>query len=415
MEKGGNVSQETVLVIDDDKVGTRFVCNALAPHYNMLAAENGQEGIRLALEHRPDLILLDVEMPGMSGYQTCEILKCESLTHQTPIVFISANAGIRERMLGYELGAEDFIAKPFEPGELVYKLKKMTTRLKTQQDLSERADMATRTAMTVMAGNSELGAVIQFVEFSYAANSCEELAQRFLRVMDSFGLSCGLLFITASGNRFFASRGDLKPMEEELMVALHAKGQRFCDFGCRTQVNYSRIALLVKNMPLEDRDRYGRLKDLFPSMLGAADAKVNGLDTEQAMLTQTQDLVRSFKIVETTLAEQSASLQMNQEHVVRVIHSLWGSVEAKLPTLGLDEDQESFLMTHLDGALHEARDVLENSSMLRGSFDSVMRLLKHLTDRQQRIVDEFMVRHVPDDAASAPSAEEDVGSDIELF
>lgn len=405
------MEQETILVVDDDVVGLKAASLALSGHFNVLTASGGQEGVRMAVEHRPDIILLDIEMPGMSGYQACEILKCEAVTHHTPIVFVSSSNKVRDRMLGYELGAEEFIPKPFDGEELVHRLKRLSQRTKFHLNLSERADMATKTAMTAMAGNSELGSAIQFVEASYSLMTLPELAMRLLRTVDGYGLSGALLILTGEGPRFFSSRGDLKTMEEELIVAIHGQGQRFHDFGCRTQVNFEKVALLIKNMPLEDRDRYGRLKDLLPVILGAADARVRNIETEQALMQQTQDLARSFKIVESTLKEQSTSLQMNHDQVATVVRSLWKEIEKKLPTLGLDDDQEHFLMSHIEKALDETQTVMDSSEMLRGSFDSVMRLLNHLTDRQQKIVNEFMTKP----STSEPTAPDVSDADIELF
>lgn len=408
------MEQESVLVIDDDTVGLKAAANALSADFHVLTATNGQDGIRLALEQQPDIILLDIEMPGMSGYQVCEILKCESITHNTPIIFVSSNNKVRDRMLGYELGAEEFIPKPFDGEELVHKIKQLSRRVKMHLDLTDRVDIATRTAMTAMAGNSELGIAIQFVEASHSMSSMTDLAMRLLRTTDSLGLTCALMFTSPDGNGFYSLHGEVRPMEQDLMVAIHAQAQRFHDFGCRTQVNYPKSSLLIKNMPLEDRDRYGRLKDLIPAIMGAADARLRSLEAERALLGQTQDLARSFKIVESTLKEQSTSLQMTQEQVARVVHALWKEFESTLPKLGLEDDQEHYLMKHVEKALEETRDAMEQSEMLRCSFDSVMRLLKHLTEQQQKMVDQFMTKPAQesggDDTVIADST-----ADIELF
>lgn len=409
------MKRETVLVVDDEVCVLAAANDALAERFYVLTADNAQSGVRLAIECQPDIILLDTEMPGMSGYQACEILKCEPITHHAPIVFISAGNRVRDRMLGYELGAEEFIPKPFDADELRHRLERLSKRMLQHQDLSARADMATKTAMTVMAGNSELGMAIQFVDASYAISTLEELAQRLLRTCEVFGLSCVVLLVTNNGPRFFASRGEIKPVEEDLMLALHGQPQRFHDFGCRTQLNFTRTALLVKNMPLDDRDRYGRLKDLFPVLLGALDARMRNIETEQALLSQTQNLIRSFKIVESTLQSQSNSLQANHELVAKVVHSLWKDIEAKLSTLGLDEDQEQFLMTHIEKALDETHDVMESVENLQASFASVMRLFSFLTEKQQKMVDDFMKKPAIDTVAVDYSASNEPASDIELF
>jgi len=386
------VKRETVLVVDDESSVLAAVNDALADSFDVVTADNGSAGVRMAIEHRPDFILLDTEMPEMSGYQACEILKCEPLTHRTPIVFISEGNRVSDRLLGYELGAEEFIPKPFDADELRQRLERLSKRMRQNQDLSAQVDMATKTAMTAVAGNSELGTAIQFVEASYSVSTMEELAQRLLHAMDVFGLSCGLMLMTNDGPRFFASRGALKPMEEDLMLALHAQPQQTHDFGCRTQINFPRTALLIKNMPIDELDRYGRLKDLFPVLLGAFEARLRNIETEQAFVSQTQNLISSFKIMESTLQGQSGGLQTSHELVAKVVQSLWKDVEEKLPTLGLDEDQEQFFMTHIETALDETRDVMVGVEILQTSFASVMRLFSFLTEQQQKIFEEFMTK-----------------------
>lgn len=386
------MKRETVLVVDNESSVLAAVNDALSEHFNIVTADSGNAGVRLAIEHRPDFILLDTEMPDMSGYEACEILKCEPLTHHTPIVFISDGNRVSDRLLGYELGAEEFIPKPFDADELRHRLERLSKRMRQNQDLSAQVDMATKTAMTAVAGNSELGTAIQFVEASYSVSTMEELAQRLLHAMDVFGLSCGLMLTTNHGPRFFASRGELKPMEEDLMLALHAQPQRLHEFGCRIQMNFPRTALLIKNMPIDELDRYGRLKDLFPVLLGAFEARVRNIETEQAFVSQTQNLISSFKIMESTLQGQSDGLQASHEQVAKVVQSLWKDVESKIPTLGLDEDQEQFFMTHIETALDETRDVMVGVEILQTSFSSVMRLFSFLTEQQQKIFEEFITK-----------------------
>lgn len=384
------MKRETVLVVDNESSVLAAVTDALSERFHIVTADSGNAGVRMAIEHRPDFILLDTEMPDMSGYQACEILKCEPLTHRTPIVFISEGNRVSDRLLGYELGAEEFIPKPFDADELLHRLDLLSKRMRQNLDLSAQVDMATKTAMTAAAENSELGTAIQFVEASYSVSTMDALAQQLLRATDVFDLSCGLMLVTNDGPRFFASRGALKPMEEDLMLALHAQPQRTHDFGCRTQINFPRTALLIKNMPIDERERNGRLKDLFPVLLGALEARVRNIETEQAFISQTQNLISSFKIMESTLQGQSDGLQASHEMVEKVVQSLWKDVEEKLPTLGLDEDQEQFFMTHIETALDETRDVMTGVEILQTSFASVMRLFSYLTEQQQSIFDEFM-------------------------
>ena len=404
---------QSILIIDDDKFIQKFISKALNTNYSPLCASDGQEGINTAKEQLPDIILLDVEMPGMNGYEVCDALKQENTTCNIPVIFLSGKTSTREKMLGYEAGAVDFLTKPCEKEELIAKLNIHCSQHTTHKALTIKAEDASQTALIAMIGNSELGQVIQFMENAYAITSFNQLANRFFQVTNNLSLNCCLFFSTAEGNEFFSSKGNATPLEMELMPALQAAGNRFHDFGCRTQITYPRVSLLVKNMPINDMATYGRYKDLLPSLLGAADAKIKALDTENALLQQSQSVSSSFQAVNNTLSGLSESLNDSQKNVVISLTNMLTELEEKLPHMGLEEDQEAFLLKRLEDAINNTHDLSDQSDKVRESFHTITRLLKHLSERQQRILDMIFTRF--DQEHRDEITEDDNESDIELF
>jgi two-component system alkaline phosphatase synthesis response regulator PhoP len=108
-----------VLVVDDEPP-IRLLCrvNLEAEGMEVLEAADGEEGLAAARAERPDVVLLDVMMPGMDGWQVAERLFESDETNQIPIVFLTARAELRDRARGLELGGVDYITKPFNPVEL---------------------------------------------------------------------------------------------------------------------------------------------------------------------------------------------------------------------------------------------------------------------------------------------------------
>ncbi|MFN3929123.1 MAG: response regulator transcription factor [Thermoflexus sp.] len=96
--------------------------------FQVIAATNGQEAVELARQHRPDLILLDVRMPKMTGYEACRILKSQEETRTIPVVFLSAKGQESEIRQGMEAGADAYIIKPFAPDELIQQVKAILDR-----------------------------------------------------------------------------------------------------------------------------------------------------------------------------------------------------------------------------------------------------------------------------------------------
>lgn len=415
VHQGGSKQEklQSVLIIDDDKFIQKFISKTLSENYLSICASDGQSGIMAARENLPEIILLDVEMPGMNGYEVCDVLKQDINTSNIPIIFLSGKASTREKMLGYEAGAVDFLTKPCEKEELIAKLNIHSNQHTTHKALVTKAEDASQTALTAMIGNNELGQVIQFMENAYAITSFDQLANRFFQVTNNLSLNCCLFFSTTEGNKFFSSKGNATPLEMELMPALQAAGNRFHDFGCRTQITYPRVSLLIKNMPINDMATYGRYKDLLPSLLGATDAKIKALDTEQALLQQSQSVSSSFEAVNNTLSELSKSLNDSQRNVVLSLTKMLTELEVKLPHMGLEEDQEAFLLKRVEDAINNTHDLSDQSDEVSASFHTITRLLKHLSERQQKILDMIFTRF--DQEHLDETMDDDSGSDIELF
>ena len=109
-----------ILVADDDPVIVRLLeVNFRLEGYQVETASHGEETIRKAREADPALILLDVMMPGVDGWEVCRRLKDDPATAGIPIVFLSARAQDEDRKRGLDLGVADYVTKPFDPGDLV--------------------------------------------------------------------------------------------------------------------------------------------------------------------------------------------------------------------------------------------------------------------------------------------------------
>lgn len=96
--------------------------------FQVIAATNGEEAVELARQHRPDLIILDVRMPRMTGYEACRILKSQEETRAIPVVFLSAKGQEAEIRRGMEAGADAYILKPFAPDELIQQVQALLNR-----------------------------------------------------------------------------------------------------------------------------------------------------------------------------------------------------------------------------------------------------------------------------------------------
>ena len=107
--------QSTILVVDDTANTLELIATILGTEHKVLTAGDGETAMKIALQEEPDLILLDIRMPGMDGYQLCKLLKADPVTREIPVIFVTAMDEEREEAKGLELGAIDYITKPLSP------------------------------------------------------------------------------------------------------------------------------------------------------------------------------------------------------------------------------------------------------------------------------------------------------------
>ena len=137
-------SRTLVLIVDDNATNIDLLVNTLKADYRLGIAKNGPKALEYALKHKPDLVLLDIMMPEMDGYAVCGRLKANPETADIPVIFVTAMSDTLDKTRGFELGAVDYITKPFHAAEVKARIQthltlvNMRRRLESQNVLLER-------------------------------------------------------------------------------------------------------------------------------------------------------------------------------------------------------------------------------------------------------------------------------------
>lgn len=130
-----------ILVVDDIPANIKILGIQLRKSkYDVFIATDGENAIKIANKSLPDLILLDIMMPGMNGFEVCERLKDDPSTREIPIIFLTAKNEVENMVKGFELGAVDYITKPFNPPELLARVRLHIELKRAKEDLVEYAD-----------------------------------------------------------------------------------------------------------------------------------------------------------------------------------------------------------------------------------------------------------------------------------
>ncbi|WP_028974018.1 response regulator [Spirochaeta cellobiosiphila] len=131
------MAHETILIVEDDADILELIAyNLEAQGYKVLRAGNGENGLRQAKEKEPDLVILDIMLPGIDGLDVCRTIKSTPETGNIPIIMLTAKSEDSDIITGLELGADDYIAKPFSPNILIARIRAVLRR-KTEKNTKE--------------------------------------------------------------------------------------------------------------------------------------------------------------------------------------------------------------------------------------------------------------------------------------
>ena len=120
-----NIQRNKVLVVDDEVINVELICAYLEKNYDILTAYNGKEALEKVKNDKPDIVLLDIMMPGLSGYKVCREIKQHDTTRFIPVIMITTLTGLDDKIKSIEAGADDFLTKPISELELTNRVKSL--------------------------------------------------------------------------------------------------------------------------------------------------------------------------------------------------------------------------------------------------------------------------------------------------
>ncbi|MBW7903172.1 MAG: response regulator [Rhodocyclaceae bacterium] len=366
-----------ILVVDDDELMRTIVGEAIGDCYHVIGVGSGEACLEAAGAERPDLVLLDVEMPGMDGYETCRRLKNDFELAVIPVIFISAHDQIEARLRGYEAGADDYIVKPIDLRELQAKVAGLLGRISEKAQLKEMASYASRTAMTAMSSMSEVGSLLQILQ---AFNSCTDyqvLAQTTLRGLADYGLEGAVQVRTPDGPLTLASRGEASPLESSVIG--HMTGMdRIVQYRNRLSITYPRVSMLVSNMPTEDAERCGRLRDHLAVLIESAEVRANTLIAEAQTYRRNERVAAAVQRITAALGEIDQEQRHTRVATGMAIQDLTTRLERAYVSLALTETQEEYIAAICSEGIAKVLEAQMAESSQQDRMTAIVRELENM-------------------------------------
>lgn len=146
----------SILIVDDEERVALSIARSLQKEYQVRVAYNGPDAFKIARRVNPDLVILDIMMPGMDGLEICRELRNDPLLQTVPILFLTARGRVEDKIDGFEAGADDYLTKPFDVRELLLRVKAILSRTSTQPKKNLVSDRLTVGNLTLNCQNYQL-------------------------------------------------------------------------------------------------------------------------------------------------------------------------------------------------------------------------------------------------------------------
>jgi len=364
-----------LLVVDDEDISRRMTIAILEDQFDIEEATNGEEALSAAAR-LPDLILMDVEMsPGLDGYETCRRLKAAPSTAGIPVVFVSGHDALEDRLRGYEAGGDDYVVKPFDGAELEAKLLRLLALVAERSALQERASSASVTAMTAMTSMSEMGVLLETMKNIGNCTDGRALADAAIAGLAAYGLTGTVQVRTPHDVVTRTGAGEATPLEASVIIHM-ASMERITQFKSRLAITYKVVSILVHNMPIEDHDRCGRLRDHLAMLAEGADARAEAIiATTQARVCgraighATERITATLRSIDQVQRERQSATRLAVEDLVTRMHMAYASV-------AMTTAQEDFLSDTLQSSLDRLLRIQNDVFDLQDQLSSIVKELE---------------------------------------
>ncbi len=367
----------TLLFVEDDPLNARVTTAGLAAAYSVKQVSSAEAALDWLADHVPDVALFDVLLPEMDGYALCAAIRQDDRLRDIPVIFVSSMDAMDDRLRGYQAGGDDFLVKPVALAELQQKIGVVLRYAEHKRGLRENADSAFRTAMTAMSSAAELGLILHFFRESFGADSYTALGRLILATLSQLGLEASLQLRSRQGNHNLSPDGICSPLEVSILGNVRSAG-RLVDLGSRTAINYDRVTIIIKNMPLDDAERYGRLRDVLAQLAEGVDARLLALDDAAALRrrnTELNALAVEAESVRTDLDYQVRQLEIRHRMQIR---KLVGDVSEAMVFLGLANREVGVLRQVLDTANLQIEEVSDLHRAIDGLVERLTAAIRRV-------------------------------------
>lgn len=356
----------TIFAVDDDKAMRTLLQSALSGHFVCELFDSGEACLQRLEEKRPDLFLLDIELPRMTGYEVCRQLKRRPDTAAIPLMFISGHDDPACILAGYEAGGEDYILKPIHIGGLLRKIEVLRQIRQLSPALAPPA-----------AATSDHAALLDFLHTLNLCHSPPDVAAALLHAGEVFALELTIQVRTPEKSLTLSKKGENWPLEVAALNHIREQGPEFRNPHLAAW-NFPQLTLLASHPPTDDPERFGQICQHLKIAAESADVRLHALRSSQREQHLQSELRSLAARMQATTAECA---QRNEEVRVRgtlEIARLFDAILQELTPLGISNEQEEKLFALIRNFSRDQISLCETGRQFQPALQEILHRLENL-------------------------------------
>lgn len=369
----------SIFIVDDAEATRRVLESAFSAQYKVESFATAEDCLERLKAGMPSLFLLDVDLPGMNGFDLCRQIRLQEMGQTRPVIFISALDDLDSRLEGYKAGGTDFMIKPYKLAEVKQKVEVTQRAVQQESMLHLRVAEANTMTATVITSLGEYAGLLNFLrELNYCDNF-RAIAEAFLGLLAVYQLRGAIQLRTQGQEYTFSPEGENQPLEVSVIAKVREMG-RVVEFKQHAAYNYESTSILVNSMPLDDPDMCSRIRDNLCIAAESIDAKLSALETAETIQnlklqnaeeihTHTQGEITSLLLeLQNTIDSFRQKYALAQHAATAVNAELQSKLLSAFAYLGLNEEQEANVL-----------------SLVHDNMETVIRFYNFSTETQQTL------------------------------
>lgn len=329
-----------------------------------------------------DAFILYLDQNETECLEFCNTLNRYEECEHIPVIFLSnERATTDQRLNAYQNGCTEWISLDYGDEVIISRINKEIFHKIADAQLRSNLQMANQMAFQAMSDTSDLGVTVQFLLDSGTTQNIDALGQLFFQAVKHYSLNCSVQIRSQFGVKNMEANGMARELESKLLSELKDSG-RYFDFGGRTICNFENVSVLIKNMPIEDEVRYGRIKDNTFALVQGLNTRVIALDNQRTLEREKQLLTLLTERMNGTMQNVDNSYQEIMRAICDSVEDMAAKTDDALTYLSLTLEQEKTMEDIANTCLVETNKTFNRGLRIDADFRDVMDSITSLLARK---------------------------------